>query len=209
MVVDERLRVLREKKNLSQRDVEKQTGLLRCYISRMENGHTVASVKTPTILTAHISFNSRPCTSESTDMRHSKTDPDVTSMKLSTPKPTSEMLPAIAPATTATRPSNAFHPIVKYSSLRPRSTTAVRSTTVVSAITAVYNAPVFPLLWKSRLRRHTHGSSRSMLSSVGMTFTTGPFQKAGVGPSLHFNGGAYRIASSQWFPLLTQQSGSA
>ena len=38
---------------------------------------------------------------------HSKTDPDVTSMKLSIPKPTSEMLPASAPATTATRPSNA------------------------------------------------------------------------------------------------------
>jgi hypothetical protein len=67
----------------------------------------------------------------------------VTSMKLSIPKPTSEMLPAIAPATMATKPSEAFHAIVKYSSFRPRSTNAVRSETVVPAITAVYNALVF------------------------------------------------------------------
>jgi transcriptional regulator with XRE-family HTH domain len=33
-------------KNMSQRDVEKRTGLLRCYISRVENGHTVPSVDT-------------------------------------------------------------------------------------------------------------------------------------------------------------------
>lgn len=46
MVVGERLRGVREKKNLSQGDVEKRTGLLRCYISRVENGHTVPSVET-------------------------------------------------------------------------------------------------------------------------------------------------------------------
>jgi hypothetical protein len=44
-------------------------------------------------------------------------------MKLSTPKPTSEMLPAIAPAMMATRPSSEFHAMVKYSSLRPCSDT--------------------------------------------------------------------------------------
>ena len=48
-------------------------------------------------------------------------------MKLSIPKPASEMLPAIAPATAATRPSNAFHAMVKYSSLRPWRTAAARS----------------------------------------------------------------------------------
>jgi len=37
---------MREEKNLSQGDVEKRTGLLRCYISRVENGHTVPTVET-------------------------------------------------------------------------------------------------------------------------------------------------------------------
>ncbi len=46
MVIGERLKGLREQKKLSQGDVEKRTGLLRCYISRVENGHTVPSVDT-------------------------------------------------------------------------------------------------------------------------------------------------------------------
>jgi transcriptional regulator with XRE-family HTH domain len=46
MVIGERLKGLREQKNLSQGDVEKRTGLLRCYLSRVENGHTVPSVDT-------------------------------------------------------------------------------------------------------------------------------------------------------------------
>ena len=46
MVIGERLKDLREQKKLSQGDVEKRTGLLRCYISRVENGHTVPSVDT-------------------------------------------------------------------------------------------------------------------------------------------------------------------
>jgi transcriptional regulator with XRE-family HTH domain len=37
---------LRETKQLSQGDVEKRTGLLRCYISRVENGHTVPVIET-------------------------------------------------------------------------------------------------------------------------------------------------------------------
>src|SRR5580704_3685285 len=41
-----RLRELRESKELSQGDVEERTGLLRCYISRVENGHTVPSLET-------------------------------------------------------------------------------------------------------------------------------------------------------------------
>jgi len=40
------LRSLRVEKKLSQGDLEKRTGLLRCYISRVENGHTVPSVQT-------------------------------------------------------------------------------------------------------------------------------------------------------------------
>jgi transcriptional regulator with XRE-family HTH domain len=46
MVIGERLRELREEKKLSQGDVEKRTGLLRCYISRVENGHTVPAIET-------------------------------------------------------------------------------------------------------------------------------------------------------------------
>jgi transcriptional regulator with XRE-family HTH domain len=46
MVISERLRALREQKNLSQGDIEKRTGLLRCYISRVENGHTVPAIET-------------------------------------------------------------------------------------------------------------------------------------------------------------------
>ena len=46
MVIGNRLKELRESKELSQGDIEKRTGLLRCYISRVENGHTVPSVST-------------------------------------------------------------------------------------------------------------------------------------------------------------------
>jgi|SRR6185437_731348 len=46
MIIGERLQQLREEKKMSQGDIEKRTGLLRCYISRVENGHTVPSVET-------------------------------------------------------------------------------------------------------------------------------------------------------------------
>src|ERR1700733_5838827 len=46
MIIGDRLRALREDKNLSQGDIEKRTGLLRCYISRVENGHAVPAVQT-------------------------------------------------------------------------------------------------------------------------------------------------------------------
>ena len=46
MVIGERLRALREEKHLSQGQIEKRTGLLRCYISRVEHGHTVPSIET-------------------------------------------------------------------------------------------------------------------------------------------------------------------
>jgi transcriptional regulator with XRE-family HTH domain len=46
MIISDRLRALREQKNLSQGDIEKRTGLLRCYISRVENGHTVPAIET-------------------------------------------------------------------------------------------------------------------------------------------------------------------
>ena len=46
MIIGERLCALREGKSLSQGDIEKKTGLLRCYVSRVENGHTIPSVET-------------------------------------------------------------------------------------------------------------------------------------------------------------------
>ena len=46
MIIGDRLRQLREEKQLSQGDIEKRTGLLRCYISRVENGHTVPAIET-------------------------------------------------------------------------------------------------------------------------------------------------------------------
>ncbi len=46
MVIGERLKALREQKKMSQGDIEKRTGLLRVYVSRVENGHTVPSIET-------------------------------------------------------------------------------------------------------------------------------------------------------------------
>ncbi len=46
MLIGDRLRSIREQKNLSQGDIEKRTGLLRCYVSRVENGHTVPALET-------------------------------------------------------------------------------------------------------------------------------------------------------------------
>ena len=46
MDIGKRLLELRAAKNLSQGDIEKRTGLLRCYVSRVENGHTIPSLET-------------------------------------------------------------------------------------------------------------------------------------------------------------------
>lgn len=46
MIIGDRLRQIREQKNISQGDIERKTGLLRSYISRVENGHTVPSIET-------------------------------------------------------------------------------------------------------------------------------------------------------------------
>jgi transcriptional regulator with XRE-family HTH domain len=46
VVIGQKLRELREAKNWSQGDIEHRTGLLRAYISRVENGHTIPTVGT-------------------------------------------------------------------------------------------------------------------------------------------------------------------
>jgi transcriptional regulator with XRE-family HTH domain len=46
MNIGPRLRELREAKGYSQGDIERRTGLLRCYISRVENGHSTPTLST-------------------------------------------------------------------------------------------------------------------------------------------------------------------
>jgi transcriptional regulator with XRE-family HTH domain len=46
MYLAERLRQIRESKKLSQGDIQNRSGLLRCYISRVENGHTIPALET-------------------------------------------------------------------------------------------------------------------------------------------------------------------
>jgi transcriptional regulator with XRE-family HTH domain len=46
MNIGNTIRDYRLQKGLSQGDIEKRTGLLRCYLSRVENGHTVPSLET-------------------------------------------------------------------------------------------------------------------------------------------------------------------
>src|SRR5258708_3587051 len=47
MDIGHRLRSVREEKKVSRGDIEQRTGLLRCCISRVENGHTVPAIETP------------------------------------------------------------------------------------------------------------------------------------------------------------------
>jgi transcriptional regulator with XRE-family HTH domain len=46
MIIGDRLRAIRESRKLSQGDIQDRTGLLRCYISRVENGRTIPSLVT-------------------------------------------------------------------------------------------------------------------------------------------------------------------
>jgi transcriptional regulator with XRE-family HTH domain len=46
MKIGTTIRTQRLQRGLSQGDIEKKTGLLRCYLSRVENGHTVPSLDT-------------------------------------------------------------------------------------------------------------------------------------------------------------------
>jgi transcriptional regulator with XRE-family HTH domain len=46
MNIGKRLVAMRASRQLSQGDIERRTGLLRCYVSRVENGHTIPSLET-------------------------------------------------------------------------------------------------------------------------------------------------------------------
>jgi transcriptional regulator with XRE-family HTH domain len=43
--IGQKIRQLREQKGLSQGDIERSTGMLRAYISRVEHGHTIPSLE--------------------------------------------------------------------------------------------------------------------------------------------------------------------
>jgi transcriptional regulator with XRE-family HTH domain len=45
MVIGDRIKQIRESKGLSQGDIERKTGLIRAYISRIENGHSVPAIE--------------------------------------------------------------------------------------------------------------------------------------------------------------------
>src|SRR5215469_9686627 len=80
----------------------------------------------PTMRSVRRSFSSRRDASGSTDIRQSRAAPEVTSIKLSKPKPVSEILLAIAPSVSANKPSTAFHATVRYSRFRPLRTIRAR-----------------------------------------------------------------------------------
>ena len=44
--IGEVIKTYRSQRGLSQGDIERRTGLLRCYLSRVENGHTIPSLDT-------------------------------------------------------------------------------------------------------------------------------------------------------------------
>jgi transcriptional regulator with XRE-family HTH domain len=46
MIIGDRIRGMREEKNLFLGDIEKRTGLLHCYVSRVEHGLTVPAIET-------------------------------------------------------------------------------------------------------------------------------------------------------------------
>jgi transcriptional regulator with XRE-family HTH domain len=46
MLIGQKLREIREAKNLSQCEIAESTGLVQPYVSRVENGHTIPGVET-------------------------------------------------------------------------------------------------------------------------------------------------------------------
>src|SRR5262245_26022146 len=97
-------------------------------------------------------------------------------MKLSIPNPTRDMLPAIIPATTATRPSSTFHPIVKYSSPRPRRAAPARSSRISSPMVVLKSSGTL-------LRLRTRAGVASVRNSFRSTHALS--RRIDVNPSSH------------------------
>lgn len=127
----------RERKGIATREAQATTipPMLcagECLCSRFKTATEAiyaesAKKQTATILSVKRSFLSRFSSSAISDSRHNNATAEVTSIKLSIPKPTREMLPEIIPVANAVSPSRLFHPIVTYSRRLPRCTIMARS----------------------------------------------------------------------------------
>lgn len=73
MKIGTTIRAHRLQRGLSQGDIEKKTGLLRCYLSRVENGHTVPSLDTLSKIAAALDLPISQFFAEDSLGRHPKT----------------------------------------------------------------------------------------------------------------------------------------
>jgi transcriptional regulator with XRE-family HTH domain len=79
MNIGETIRNFRLQKGMSQGDIEKRTGLLRCYLSRVENGHTIPSLDTLAKISAALDMPLGHFFAEhAADNGHAKTAPQLT-----------------------------------------------------------------------------------------------------------------------------------
>lgn len=77
MNIGETIRSFRLQKGMSQGDIEKRTGLLRCYLSRVENGHTIPSLDTLAKIAAAMDVALAQFFTESPSDNGSKSAPQV------------------------------------------------------------------------------------------------------------------------------------
>ena len=79
MNIGDTIRNFRLQKGMSQGDIEKRTGLLRCYLSRVENGHTIPSLDTLAKIAGAMEMQLGQFFAESsTDNGHGKVVPQLT-----------------------------------------------------------------------------------------------------------------------------------
>jgi transcriptional regulator with XRE-family HTH domain len=78
MNIGETIRNFRLQKSMSQGDIEKRTGLLRCYLSRVENGHTIPSLDTLAKIATAMDLPLAQFFSDSTANGVSKSAPQLT-----------------------------------------------------------------------------------------------------------------------------------
>lgn len=77
MNIGETIRNFRLQKGMSQGDIEKRTGLLRCYLSRVENGHTIPSLDTLAKIAAAMDIQLAQFFSDGTGDNGAKSSPQV------------------------------------------------------------------------------------------------------------------------------------
>ena len=78
MNIGETIRNYRLQKSMSQGDIEKRTGLLRCYLSRVENGHTIPSLDTLAKIAGSMDIPLAQFFSDSTENGAAKAGPQLT-----------------------------------------------------------------------------------------------------------------------------------